>query len=386
MTTKRTNRRSSPTRSLPTRPTVAEIDLSAIAFNLKGVRARVGSKVKVMAVVKANAYGHGIEAVARFVERSLADYFGVATAEEGVVLREAGIRKPIHIFTLPADSQARLAADFNLEPTICSSDDIRILEKAGQKARKTIPVHLKIETGMNRVGVHKEDLGILLRELGKAKRVEIKGIYTHFANADERDKQFFQAQLNEFREALAFLDQEGVTAELVHCANSAAILDAPESWFSMVRPGVMMYGYYPSKTTTESVPLRPAMQLQTSVAMVKWIEEGETVSYGRRFTALRRTQIATLPVGYADGITRLLTGKASVLLRGKRFPVAGTICMDQLMVDVGDAKVARGDTAVLIGAQNGARQSAWDLAEAIGTIPYEICCAISSRVPRVYHR
>ena len=339
-----------------------------------------------MAVVKANAYGHGIEAVARFVERSLADYFGVATAEEGVVLREAGIRKPIHIFTLPANSQARLVADFNLEPTICSPDDIRILEKAGQKARKTIPVHLKIETGMNRVGVRREDLGILLGELAKAKRVEIKGIYTHFANADERDKLFLHAQLNGFQEALVFLDHQGVAADVVHCANSAAILDAPESWFSMVRPGVMMYGYYPSKTTTESVPLRPAMRLQTSVAMVKWIEEGETVSYGRRYTALRRTQIATLPVGYADGITRLLTGKASVLLGGKRFPVAGTICMDQLMVDVGDSKVARGDTAVLIGAQNGAHQSAWDLAEAIGTIPYEICCAISSRVPRVYHR
>ena len=386
MTTKRTNRRSSPNRSLPTRPTVAEIDLSAIAFNLKGIRARVGPKVKVMAVVKANAYGHGIEAVARFVERPLADYFGVATAEEGVVLREVGIRKPIHIFTLPANPQARLVTDFNLEPTICGSEDIRILEKAGQKARKTIPVHLKIETGMNRVGVRKEDLGILLRELARAKHVEIKGIYTHFANADERDKQFLHAQLHEFRAALALLDRDGVKADLVHCANSAAILDVPESWFSMVRPGVMMYGYYPSKTTTESIQLRPAMRLQTSVAMVKWIEEGETVSYGRRFTAIRRTQIATLPVGYADGITRLLTGKASVLLGGKLFPVAGTICMDQLMVDVGDSRIERGDTAVLIGAQNGAHQSAWDLAEAIGTIPYEICCAISSRVPRVYHR
>ncbi len=366
------------------RPTVAEIDLSAIAFNLRGVRKKVGSRTRIMAVVKANAYGHGIELVAPFVESAgLADYFGVAFPEEGITLRKAGIRKPIHVFTIPFERQAPWYTEFSLEPTVSSVQEIAFLERSAAKAKKTLPLHLKIDTGMNRIGVKPADLEAVVSALGKAPRLAVQGVFTHFATADEANKQFLMHQLDEFHRQLDRLRQLGLEPGLVHCANSASILDVPESSFSMVRPGVMMYGYYPSRTTSESIPLRVAMTLKTRVSLVKWIGPGESVSYGRRFVATRRTQIVTLPVGYADGYTRLLSGKAEVLIHGKRFPVSGAICMDQLMADVGSEEVHTGDEAVLIGRQGEDQVSAWDLAGSLGTIPYEICCAISSRVPRV---
>lgn len=368
----------------PTRPTVAEIDLSAIAFNLQGVRTKVGRGVGIMAVVKANAYGHGLERVSSFVEKGLADCFGVAFPEEGEALRTAGIRKPIHVFTLPAREQLPLYVQYNLEATVSSRHEVTLLQQAGAKARRTLPIHIKIDTGMNRLGVKPADVDAVTAELAKATRVEVKGVFTHFATADEPRREFVMHQLDEFQRALERLRVLGVEAEVIHCANSAAILDLPETYFSMVRPGVMMYGYYPSKTTSESVPLKTAMKVKTRVALMKWIGPGESVGYGRRFLATKRTQIATLPIGYADGYTRLLTGKAFVLIRGKKFPVAGSICMDQIMADVGEEQIEVGDEAVIIGSQGDAAISAWDLADSLGTIPYEICCAISSRVPRVH--
>ena len=368
----------------PSRPTVAEIDLRVIAQNLQGVRKKVGATVKIMAVVKANAYGHGLIEVARHVEKKGADYFGVATAEEGECLREGRIKKPIHVFTLPNEHQAKLIAATGLEATVCSLRDAELLEKAAQRVRKTIPVHIKIETGMNRIGVRPGELGAFVRAISRHRRLEIKGAYTHFATADERNKDFTRLQLSRFEQGVEQIRKEGVALEVRHCANSAAILDLPESYFDMVRPGLMMYGYYPSRQTSESVPVKPALSLKTEVSFVKRVESGETVSYGRRFIARKRTTIATLPIGYADGFFRLLSGKASVLMRGERFPIVGTICMDQLMVDVGAVDIRIGDEAVLIGEQGNRIIDAWQLADRLGTIPYEICCAISARVPRVY--
>ena len=367
-----------------TRPTVAEIDLKALAYNLKGIRRRVGEEVRVMGVVKANAYGHGIVEVARFLENQRIDYLGVANAEEGVVLRESGVTAPIHVFTLPSKLQVSLFVRHSLEPTVCSQHDAALLNAEALKTGKTVPVHLKIDTGMNRIGVEPKDLKKLLKFLGKLRGLEIKGVYTHFAAADSRDKSFSKLQLTEFQKALEELRNEKVSADVIHCAGSAGILDLPESWFSLVRPGIMLYGYYPSLETTESVTLKPVLSLKSRVSLVKWVEPGETVSYGRRFTAKRRTRIATLPLGYADGYMRSLTGRSSVLIRNKKFPTAGTICMDQLMVDVGSEDVRVGEEAVLIGCQRRERISAYDLAGTLGTIPYEICTNISSRVPRIY--
>jgi alanine racemase len=363
---------------------VAEIDLKALAYNLKGIRKRVGNGVGVMGVVKANAYGHGIVEVAKFLERQKINYLGVANAEEGVVLREAGATVPIHVFTLPSRLQASLFASYDLEPTISSQDDGALLNAQAQRMGKTVSVHVKIDTGMNRIGVEPNELRRLLKFLAKLRRLEIKGVYTHFAMADIRDKSFSNRQLAEFRLALDVLQKEGVSARVIHCAGSAGILDLPESWFSMVRPGIMLYGYYPSRETTESVPLKPVLSLKSRVSMVKWVEPGESVSYGRRYIAKKKTRIATLPLGYADGYMRSLTGRSSVLIGNKKFPTAGTICMDQLMVDVGSEDVRPGDEAVLIGQQHREQISAWDLATTLGTIPYEICTNISSRVPRIH--
>ncbi len=237
---------------------------------------------------------------------------------------------------------------------------------------------------MNRIGVKVSEIRKLLASVSKLRRLEIKGIYTHFATADQPDKTFSREQIGQFHQALEILRSEGVTPEHIHCAGSAGIVDLPDSYFSMVRPGLMLYGYYPSHRASEAVPVRPVLALKSRISLVKWIDAGETVSYGRRYTAQARTQIATLPLGYADGYMRLLTGKAEVLINGRRFPVVGTICMDQIMVDVGDSDVAVGDEAVLIGKQGDESIDAWDLADRVGTIPYEILTSISSRVPRTY--
>jgi alanine racemase len=359
--------------------------LGAIAHNVRGIRRKLGPGVKVMAVVKAQAYGHGLEAVARFLEPSLADAFGVAFPEEGAALRASGIRKPILVFTLPAPSQADLYVHHHLEATVCTLREARFLNSAAERSRTTIGVHLKLETGMNRIGVRPALLGSLLRGMAGLRRLEIRGVFTHFAESDARDKSFTRRQLREFEDGLEILRQCGVQAQELHCANSAAILDIPESAYTMVRPGIMMYGYYPSHTTSESIPLKPALSLRTRVALVKTVERGETVSYGRIYRARRRTKIVTLPLGYADGFFRGLTNKASVLLHGKAYPVVGRVCMDQIMADVGTADIRPGDEAVVIGRQRSSVISAWDLARPLGTIPYEICCALSQRVPRHYH-
>jgi alanine racemase len=363
---------------------VAEVDLGILEENFRAITHKVGRDVKVMAVVKANAYGHGIQEVASFLERVGAGYFGVATVEEGQVLREAGVRSPIHVFTLPSKSQVPPCFDFDLEPTVCTKDEILLLESEGRKRRRSLSAHLKVETGMNRVGIQPGNFKPLLKVLGSSGRIALKGVYTHFATADDEDKTFLRRQLKEFDRGLEILEETKVTYEFAHCANSGAILDEPASYKTMVRPGVMLYGYYPSLTTSASVRVRPALMLRSTLSMTKRIEAGETVSYGRRFVATRPTWIGTIPLGYADGYSRLLTHKARVLVKGRTVPVAGTICMDQLMVNLGESRVRAGEPVVFIGRQGKRQISAWELASAIGTIPYEILCAISERVPRIY--
>lgn len=373
-----------PSKRIPTRPTVAEIDLGAIAHNARLIRHTVGPKVKIMTVVKANAYGHGLPEVGRFLEKRYADYFGVAFPEEGRVLRENGIRKPIHVATLPAKSQATLYYDFHLEPTICSLTGARALNAAARGSRRTLLCHIKIDTGMNRIGIRVHQLGEFLSKIRRLRHLEIKGVYTHFATADEPNKEFMHAQLAEFRVALEVLRKHNVSYDLAHAANSAAIFEEPDSHFDMVRPGIALYGLHPAKHMRAKTNLKPAMRLKSTVALVKWINKGEGVSYGRTYVAAQRTQIATLPIGYADGYSRGLSGKSFVLIHGKRFPIAGRVCMDQMMVDVGNASVVTGDQAVIIGQDGETTVDAWELADLIGTIPYEIVCGISPRIPRIY--
>ncbi|HEY6951558.1 MAG TPA: alanine racemase, partial [Bacteroidota bacterium] len=368
----------------PSRPSRAEVDLSAIAYNLDGIRKKVGPSTKILAVVKANAYGHGDIAVSRHIEKKYADYFGVAIVEEGVSLRTGGISRPILVFTPPVRNQIELYFDFGLEATVSSLDDALVLERVARKRKKTIGVHLKIDTGMNRIGLKNKELESFLTSVASLGRLEIKGALTHFATADDKDKAFTRKQFEQFQTALNTLRRHGIDPDLVHCANSSAILDLPQTYCSMVRPGLSMYGYYPARQSVKSISLRPAMSLKSRVALVKSIDAGESVSYGRRFVASKRTRIATLPVGYADGYSRLLTGKSTVLMHGRRHPVVGTICMDMMMVDVGDSDIAVGDEATLMGKEDGQEITCWDLAERMGTIPYEVLCGISARVPRIY--
>jgi alanine racemase len=367
-----------------TRPTLAEIDLKAIGYNLQGIRRKVGPAVRVMGVVKGNAYGHGILEVSKFLKKESIDYLGVANPEEGSLLRAAGVDVPIHVFTLPAASQVDLYGSFDLEATVCTEYEARLLNSSAQREGRVVPVHLKIDTGMNRIGIAPKRLNSLLGVLARLRNLEIKGVFTHLAAADQRDKGFSRQQIEIFSDALDFLRRQGLAPELIHCAGSAGILDLPESYFSMVRPGIMMYGCYPSAKTSRSVSLKPVLTLRSRISLVKWIEAGEGVGYGRHFIAKRRTKIATLPVGYADGYARALMGRSSVLIGGQRFQTAGAICMDQLMVDVGDHDFRAGDDVVLIGQQGRAKITACELASWAGTIPYEICSGISSRVPRVF--
>jgi len=365
------------------RPTRAEINLSAIQYNLQQVRKRVGDGTTIMAVVKANAYGHGIVEVARASLQGEATYLGVAIVEEGLILRDNHITAPILVFTAPFLDQLELFLKYDLEVTLCSMDIAIALDSIAAKVGKRGVAHVKLDTGMGRIGVHYNDAIEFVHQVIQLKSIELKGLYTHFATADERNKDFALLQLARFRDVIAKVNDLGISIPFKHCANSGAILDLPDSYFDMVRPGIMMYGYYPSHETTESLELHPALSLKSKVSFVKEVPPGTSVSYGRRYYTKSRTKIVSIPIGYADGFSRLLTNKAEALINGKRYPVVGTVCMDQVMIDVGlDSDVSVGEDVVFIGHSGNEQISAWDIADKLGTIPYEVCCAISSRVPR----
>ena len=368
----------------PSRPTFAEIHLPALASNLQAIQHHVSPGTIVMAVVKANAYGHGMLPVASYLEKHGAKYFGVAFAEEGAALRAAGVRLPIHVFAISVGEQAALCVRHRLEPTLASLDSVEAIRRAAERSRRTVDVHIKVETGMNRIGVRPDGLTPFLRALGKSRRLRVKGVYTHFATADVPGSAFVGIQLKRFHEFLEKVRQAGIEPELVHAANSGAILFRADAEFSMVRAGILTYGYSPSFRENLSLRVRPAMSLRTSVVQVKRIKAGESVSYGRRFRSRSGTTIATLPIGYGDGLFRSLTSKASVLLHGVHRPIVGTICMDQCMADCGTLDISTGDDVVVIGRQRTSTITAWDVARQAGTIPYEITCAVSARVPRVY--
>lgn len=368
------------------RPTYAEIDLGAINHNLIQIRKHIGRRPLIMAVVKANAYGHGIIAVAKSVlKEKTASCLGVAIVEEGIALRQNNIQAPVMVFTTPIEDQLRLFVANNLEVTLCS---ISVAEKlnriAGALGTRAV-AHVKIDTGMGRIGIPPGGAVDFIRGVARMKNLTLKGLYTHFATADEKDLTFARKQFSEFTSVVSALQATGFNIPLVHCANSGAILQMPGSAMDMVRPGIMMYGHYPSRGTRRTIPLKPAMSVFSRIGFMKTVERGTSVSYGRRYRAKSRTQIASVAIGYADGISRRLTNRANALINGRRYPIVGTICMDQLMIDVGARANCRvGDAVTLMGKSGREEISGWDISEALDTIPYEVCCAISERVPRAY--
>ncbi len=315
------------------------------------------------------------------------DYFGVGFLEEGIALREHGITLPILVLGGVLGNQVRDFLKHNLEITVSSveigtSIDHQAALYGAGKAR----VHLKIDTGMERIGVRAENAPAFLERIYQLKNVEVAGIYSHFATADERDQSFALEQLARFERVLAYAKAHGMEVPLAHVANSGAVIDLPQAAFSMVRPGIMAYGAYPSRETSERIPLLPVMSLESKVVFLKEVEAGTSISYGRRYVTPERTRIATVPIGYGDGYSRRLSDSASVLIGGRRYPVVGTICMDQLMVDIGmEHPVHVGDNVVLLGRDGEESIGAWDLAAALGTIPYEVFTGIAARVPRIVY-
>ncbi len=365
------------------RPTWAEIDLSAIQFNYKQVRKMIGKSLQMMAVVKANAYGHGIVEVSKVLESCGVDYFGVATTDEAIRLRENGVKTPILVLGSVLPEEARAAVDNNITLTLCNEElllELKRLARLGKKAK----VHLKIDTGMGRIGIWHEEVLHFIKNLLEEKNISIEGIYTHFSSAG-RDDFFTTYQIESFQNVMKRLQEFDVEPPLRHAANSIATVDFKKSRLTLVRPGLILYGMYPKHTFPKIIKLKPALSLKTKIVFIKDTPPGRSISYGRTFITQRHTKIATLPIGYADGFNRNLSNRAEVLVRGKRALVIGRVTMDQTMIDVGHIKdVKVGDEVVIIGKQGRDEIRTEKLARLAGTIAYETVCSISNRVPRVY--
>lgn len=363
------------------RPTVAEIDLAAIRRNIVQIRNTIGPEVKLVAVVKANAYGHGAVPVSRAALQAGADCLAVALPEEGAELRAAGFVAPIFVLSLILPEQADLLVANDLIATVSGREGIRALGLAARGARKRAQFVLKTDTGMGRIGVSPDQLSALLRSAEDTPQTQPVGIFTHLAAADANDKTHAAGQLALFQTALDKLP----ALTYLSAANSATIIDLPSGHFNTVRPGIILYGLPPSGEMRNCLELRPAMRLKSRVVYVKQVPAGTSISYGCTYTTQRQTYIATLPIGYADGYSRLLSNKGQVLIGGRRRPIVGRVCMDQLMVDLGpDGDTRIGDEAVLFGRQGEAEITVTELADLIGTINYELVCNVSARVPRIY--
>jgi len=367
------------------RATNAEIRLNHIAHNIQVIRSGLNPKTKYLAVVKANAYGHGIEEIARFVQRCGVDYLGVAIAEEGARLRAAGVTLPILILGASMDTHLECIVENDLTPTVFSSHTLKHLQKTAARLGKLCRFHFKIDSGMNRIGfTDKDAFREALALLPDCPNLKLDGMFTHFAVSELPDPSFTLRQAARFREYVDIVHAAGYQP-ILHAANSGAALSLPELQFDMVRGGIAMYGYHPAGTPAEGIDLRPAMSWKTNIVNIKTIAAGESVSYGRRFIAEKPTVVATLPVGYGDGFKRRLTGRAEVLIHGQRAPLLGTVCMDQAMCDITHIKnAAIGDEVVLIGQQGSETITADELAAHADTISYEILLSISDRVPRIY--
>ena len=370
----------------PTRPTRAEIDLSAIAANVRVACGLAGPGRAVMAVVKADAYGHGAISVAGVALRAGATWLGVATPEEAAALRAAGITARILVLGPIAPEQAALVARHDLDQCVSDPVQAEALSRTAVSAGRTLRLHLKVDTGMGRVGVSPRDVRPAAERIARLPAVRLAGLMTHFAESDAADPGFTEEQLARFARATDDLRAAGVAIPIRHAANSAALFHHPAARLDMVRPGIMLYGCHPcDRRRPDDPPLVPALRFRTVVSHLKDLPAGGSVSYGRTFVAPRDLRIATLAVGYADGLARLLSGRGQVLIRGRRAPIVGRVCMDMTMVDVTHVAEARvGDEAVLLGRQGAEEISADAIAELTGTISYEVFCRIGARVPRVY--
>jgi alanine racemase len=386
------------------RSTVADVDLDAIAHNFRAIRDFLRSEVQrtepgnpgtpepenagtrepgIVAVVKANAYGHGSGPVALALERAGATMLACADIEEAIVLRRAGVRCEILVFGALGVSDVTGIFEYKLTPTISTPSAGKALQEAAARRGTTLKYHLKIDTGMNRLGLRHDNLPRTLPELFASPNLALDALYTHFATADEPDHPLMEEQRVRFERVRAHLETLGVRPRLVHAANSAALLRDSRVWYDLVRPGLLLYGVVPPPLAS-TIPLRPALSLRSRLVAVKHIRTGETVSYGGRFTAQRPTRVAVVPAGYADGIDLRMAGRGVVLVRGRRAHIVGAVCMDMILLDITDIEAYPGDEVVLLGTQGDERLDVREMAASIGTIPWEVLCRLGSRIERIY--
>ncbi len=367
------------------RPTVCLIDHEALQWNFRQIRAKVGSRVKILAMVKANAYGHGSETVAQSLTRVGSDAFGVATVEEGVTLRQAGIVAPIIVVAGFYHDQLEPMLAHSLTAAIYDAKVLSHLEAAMQQLGAPLNIHVKIDTGMGRLGLPAMEIDRWLPLLQNLTALRLEGVFSHFATAESVDGDYTKKQLAIFNDVIKRMSAAGLRPPLFHFANSAATITQPAAYFDMVRPGIMLYGVYPSAPMARLMTLKPVLSWQTQIIQLKNVRAGTSISYGQTFVTKRESMIATLPVGYADGYPRLMSNRGEVLVGGQRAPVAGRVCMDLTMIDVTDIRnVQQGDEVILLGRQRETEITANEMAGWANTISYEIFTSIGARVPRIH--
>lgn len=365
--------------------TYAEIDLNAIRHNFRVLR-KLAGKAKILTVIKADAYGHGRIPVAKVLLKERVDFIGLSNLTEGIALRKAGIRTPALLFETTLPAQAKDIIDYRLTPTVCNLELARALDDYARKRGRVVNIHVKIDTGMGRLGVwHEEALGFV-KKLSRLRNVRIQGICTHFPSADT-DRAFTRKQIQQLVDFVSQLRENGLTVPYVHAANSMGLAGYKTNILNLARPGLMLYGLYPRPELEKKIKLRPAMSVHSKIIFLKRIKKGRSISYGRTFIAPRPMTVATLPIGYSDGYLRGLSGKADVLVDGQRCPVLGRVTMDQIVVDVSKVKNPRlGMPVVILGRQGKEEVCTYELAQLAHTINYEIACSLGSRLPRVYKR
>jgi len=370
----------------PGRPTLCFVDLDALCWNFRQIRSQVGPQVKILSMVKANGYGHGARAIATALAAEGSDAFGVATVEEGIELRQTGINTPILVLAGAYPEQIDQFFDHRLTPVVHDLDGLGQLDAAVHRCHRSLHVHLKIDTGMGRLGLLAADIDSWLPIIKRLKALKIEGVFSHFSHAESVEGDYTRRQLRIFQAVIDRLRSRGIEPSVVHLANSAATITLPAAYFDMVRPGLMLYGIYPSPSMANQIALKPVLAWKTSVVQVKEVPAGTSISYGQTFITQRKSQIATLPLGYADGYPRLLSNRGEVLVKGKRAPVVGRVCMDLTMIDVTDiGEIRQGDEVVLLGRQGDAEISADEMAAWSNTISYEILTSIGARVTRIHY-
>jgi alanine racemase len=367
--------------------TYIRIHLDHIRFNIEGVRKAVGQRRNILIAVKANAYGHGAVKVSRLAEHAGVNWLGVATVPEAIQIREAGIRLPILKFSPAFEEEMRSALHNNLTLTVCETENIRALQAVCSAEKIKGRVHLKVETGMGRIGVPITEAPAMAAYIeNQCPDLVLEGIFTHLPVSDVPESDFTQSQITRFKAVVEGIHNTlGRKVNLVHCANSGAVLGHEPGWLDMVRPGIMIYGHYPDPRSPRSIPLKPGMSMVTRVSFIKKVTAGTSIGYGRTWFASQDTWIATIPVGYADGFNRLFSNRGRVLINGRSYPVVGRVCMDQSMIDLGpETDVKVGDQVVLMGRSGAEEITCDEWAEMLNTITYEVTCQINPRVTRVY--